>query len=262
MAIEKISENKRKQIINKSVNPLPNNPSKAGYRADEIKKAMFNFVTDEKDSVIDEINRVVDETNASFDDIDNTNQKTSKTIESINNNIKQLNDTVSDKVDKEEGKQLSSNDFSSEEKEKLAILNNYDDSEVRAGINEINSKIPAQVSSTNQLADKDFVNSSIETATATFKGTFEDLDLLKETPADKNDYAFYDHISNSNRVFDRYKYNGTEWVYEYTLNNSSFTDAQWKAINSGATAELINKILTNADNINTILNTLNNKIYE
>ena len=258
MAIEKISENKRKQIINKSVNPLPNNPSKAGYKADEIKKAMFNFVTDEKDSVIDEINRVVDETNASFEDIDNTNQKTSKTIESINNNIKQLNDTVSDKVDKEEGKQLSSNDFSSEEKEKLARLTNYDDSKVRAGIDEINSKIPSQASSINKLADKDFVNSSIETATATFKGTFEDLNLLKATSADKNDYAFYDHISNSNRVFDRYKYNGTEWVYEYTLNNSSFTDAQWKAINSGATAELINKILTNADNINTILNTLNN----
>lgn len=257
MAIEKISENKRKQIINKSVNPLPDNPSKAGYKADEIKKAMFNFVTDEKDSVVDEINRIVDETNASFDDIDNTNQETSKTIESINNTIKQINDTVSDKVDKEEGKHLSSNDFSSEEKEKLARLNNYDDSEVRADINKINSKIPVQASSSNKLADKDFVNSSIETATATFKGTFEDLDLLKATSADNNDYAFYDHISNSNRVFDRYKYNGTEWVYEYTLNNSSFTDAQWKAINSGATVELINQILTNADNINIILSTLN-----
>lgn len=258
MAIEKISENKRKQIINKSVNPLPNNPSKAGYKADEIKKAMFNFVTDEKDSVIDEINRVVDETNASFDDIDNTNQKTSKTIESINNNIKQLNDTVSDKVDKEEGKQLSSNDFSSEEKEKLAKLTNYDDSEVRAGIREIKSKIPAQASKDNKLADKDFVNSSIETATATFRGTFISLNDLLDTVADKNDYAFYNHVSNNNRQFMKYKWDGKTWKYEYTLNNSSFTDAQWKAINSGATAELINKILTNADNINTILNTLNN----
>lgn len=256
MAVNKISKISRDKIISKSVQPLPNNPGKAGMKADDVKKAMFAFVTDEKESVVEEINRIVEETNESINNIGNSNQEINKSIESINNNIKQINDKVSNKVEKEEGKGLSTNDFSTQEKNKLAGLNNYDDSDVKAGINEINSKIPAQASSSNKLADKDFVNSSIETATATFKGTFENLDLLKATLADKNDYAYYDHISNSNRVFDRYKHNGTEWVYEYTLNNSSFTDAQWKAINSGATAELINQILTNADSINSILNTL------
>jgi hypothetical protein len=35
----------------------------------------------------------------------------------------------------------------------------------------ITEKIPEQASSSNQLADKEFVNSSISTATATFRGT-------------------------------------------------------------------------------------------
>lgn len=92
-------------------------------------------------------------------------------------------------------------------------------------------------------ASKDFVNSSVQTATATFKGTYTVLEDLLLVEADNNDYAFYDHYIEGNRTFDRYKYNGEEWVYEYSLNNSSFTDAQWKAINSGITAELLNEIL-------------------
>ena len=36
------------------------------------------------------------------------------------------------------------------------------------------------------------------------------------------------------------------------MNNSSFTDAQWKAINSGSTAELIAQILINKEAINAL----------
>lgn len=40
-------------------------------------------------------------------------------------------------------------------------------------VSDIDAKIPAQASAQNQLADKNFVNSSIQTATATFKGNWE-----------------------------------------------------------------------------------------
>lgn len=126
---------------------------------------------------------------------------------------------------------------------------NNEKSNRETAINEIKAIIPNQASAQNQLADKDFVNSSIETATAVFKGTYTDLNVLKGIQADKNDYAFYDHYVEGNRTFDKYKYDGTQWLYEYSLNNSSFTDAQWKAINSGATIELINQILVNQANI-------------
>ena len=104
----------------------------------------------------------------------------------------------------------------------------------------VESKIPAQASAENQLADKAFVNSSISTATATFRGTFESLEALKAAEADKNDYAFWVHKDEAgNTCYDKYTYDGAEWRFEYRLNNSSFTAAQWAALNSGVTADVI-----------------------
>lgn len=108
-------------------------------------------------------------------------------------------------------------------------------------INTINSKIPSQASSTNQLADKDFVNSSIANDAATFQGTFETVNALPTTNVKKNDYAFIVSVtSEGNPEYKRYKYNGTQWIEEFTLNNSSFTANQWAAINSGITDTWIN----------------------
>ena len=111
---------------------------------------------------------------------------------------------------------------------------------VDSRINTVEAKIPAQASSTNQLADKDFVNSSISTATATFRGTVNSVAELPTTGIDINDYAFVNtKDSAGNTVYKRYKYDGSAWVFEYDLNNSSFTAAQWATINSGLTAELL-----------------------
>lgn len=104
-------------------------------------------------------------------------------------------------------------------------------------ITDINGKIPAQASTTNQLADKNFVNSSIATNTADFKGTYNSLADLEAVTADNNDYGFVVSTDGAgNTVYARYKYNGTSWVFEYNLNNSSFTSNQWATINSGATS--------------------------
>ena len=114
----------------------------------------------------------------------------------------------------------------------------------------VEDKIPAQATAENKLADKDFVNSSIATATATFRGTFDTLEALKAAQADKNDYAFWVHKDEvGNTCYDKYTYTGTEWLFEYRLNNSSFTAAQWAALNSGVTADVI-KTLQDADKAN------------
>ena len=101
--------------------------------------------------------------------------------------------------------------------------------------------VPEQASATNKLADKDYVNSSVATNTAYFKGTFDTLEELKAvTEVTNNDYGFVKGTDDSgNPVFNRYKFNGTEWIYEYSLNNSSFTAAQWNAVNSGVTSDKI-----------------------
>lgn len=145
-------------------------------------------------------------------------------------------------------------------------------------INNINSKIPSQATSENPLADKNFVNSSIATNTAYFKGTYDivnDLGLTVSatheqvaaalstaiTSVTNNDYCFVSipsttHVGDVDE-YDRYKYDGTSWVFEYSLNNSSFTSNQWEAINSGITSALVGQITTNANNIALKENTSN-----
>ena len=115
---------------------------------------------------------------------------------------------------------------------------------LQTAIDIINGKIPAQATAQNQLADKNFVNSSISTATADFKGTYNSLQDLEQVTANANDYAFVIATDAAgNTVYKRYKWvDGTGWRWEYDLNNSSFTAAQWAAIQSGITAALVTKL--------------------
>ena len=117
---------------------------------------------------------------------------------------------------------------------------------VKASVEDIQALIPNQATKDNQLADKDFVNSSISTNTANFLGTFNTLEEIEAlTDVTNNDYAFWKTTDTlGSVVFKRYKYiaDKQEWKFEYDLNNSSFTAEQWEAINSGITAELVAKI--------------------
>jgi hypothetical protein len=121
-------------------------------------------------------------------------------------------------------------------------------SDINSRVTTIESEIPAQASSSNQLADKNFVNSSIATNTANFIGTFNSVAELEAYSGQKddNDYAFVVSTDAAgNTVYNRYKWNGSAWLFEYALNNSSFTANQWAAINSGATTANIGQIATN-----------------
>lgn len=109
-------------------------------------------------------------------------------------------------------------------------------------IGAVESLVPAAAASGNELADKAFVNSTVATNSATFRGTFNSVADLQAYSGEKdnNDYAFVrgtDEAGNS--TYSRYKYTGSNWAFEYTLNNSSFTALQWAAINSGITASLV-----------------------
>jgi hypothetical protein len=115
----------------------------------------------------------------------------------------------------------------------------------------ISGLIPSEATTSNKLADKAFVNSSIATSTATFRGTFNSLAELEAYSGEKdeNDYAFVAETSGYATIYKRYKYDGSAWVFEYELNNSSFTAAQWATINSGATSATVTQVETNRTNI-------------
>ncbi len=49
---------------------------------------------------------------------------------------------------------------------------------LQEALNLLNGKVPAQASAQNQLADKAFVNSTVATNTAEFRGTVPSLSLI------------------------------------------------------------------------------------
>ena len=139
-------------------------------------------------------------------------------------------------------------------------------------ISTINGKIPAQASPSNQLADKSFVNSSVQTATANFRGSWDDWadvpsdaseypeDYAGSTTPTVNDYLVIqdasDYTEETLEGTWRFKYTGnwategkTGWIPEYQVNETPLTSDQLKALNSGITDTLVAQISTNQNDI-------------
>jgi hypothetical protein len=69
------------------------------------------------------------------------NSKATGDITELQEDVKQLQTDVKNKVDKVSGKGLSTNDYTTAEKNKLASLTNYNDSEVRELIAALTLKV-------------------------------------------------------------------------------------------------------------------------
>lgn len=79
MKINKTSQDVRYKIRKKSVLSLPNNPSEAGMKPDDIKKAFVAPIIDTKDSVLAELDRIVGETNDALSGVDKKINKVDNT---------------------------------------------------------------------------------------------------------------------------------------------------------------------------------------
>lgn len=118
-----------------------------------------------------------------------------------------------------------------------------------ARLDAIEEKVPVQASATNQLADKDFVNSSINSAAAFFRGNFTSKAAFDDYagPATNNDYVYIQSDETHNNEAWRYIYvddgeSEPGWQPQFRVNEAPFTDAQSKAINSGITDVLVSKL--------------------
>lgn len=141
---------------------------------------------------------------------------------------------------------------------------------LRTDVNAINSKIPNQASSENQLADKAFVNSSIQnmaafyvtydaqgnpfpTKQALVNSTQVYIDGQARASIGHNDYCIVVADESKHELSGdpttRYIYQGTldepydasKWAFQYVINNSGLTAEQLAAINSGITENLVTK---------------------
>lgn len=136
-------------------------------------------------------------------------------------------------------------------------------------IGSIESKIPTQASASNQLADKDFVNSSINSLAAFYITSDAQGDPFPTRAAlvagpwyfkgeqrnpTQNDYALVTEDETHDDKTSRFMYDGTQWVWQYDLNNTTFTAEQIAAINSGITSALVTQIGTNESAITSLQN--------
>lgn len=143
--------------------------------------------------------------------------------------------------------------------EDITNINNDITNNIKPRITSIEEKIPNQASATNQLADKDFVNSSINSSVAFFKGNFAtkaDLDAVQWQTTDdtlttfvsNNDYAYVESDETHDNEAWRYIYVLDEassgWQPQFRVNETPFTSVQLAAINSNITAEIVNNTKT------------------
>lgn len=181
------------------------------------------------------------------DTINSTKEELNTNINNVNNNLTGL---INGKQDKLNASQT--NAVNSGINALLVDRITYN----RDNINSINNKIPAQASSDNQLADKAFVNSSINSIAAYFitKNANGDSFATKaeltaattfysggvERVPTRNDYCIVIKDETHDNATTRYIYNNN-WEYQYTINETPLTAEQLAAINSGITSELVNE---------------------
>ena len=122
---------------------------------------------------------------------------------------------------------------------------------LNTSITSINWKIPSAATTENQLADKAFVNSSINAVAAYYItkdaqwdqfATKAELDAatvyysgwVVRVPT-RNDYTIVASDETHDNATTRYSYNNG-WEYQYTINETPLTQAQLNALNSGITS--------------------------
>ena len=228
----------------------------------KIDKIVLN---DNEQEIINKIvTLTIDKTTVGLSNVDNTSDlnkpistQTQTALDGLNqtitNNFNNLNSSIENETERAT---LAETEISTKLQQEMNTRV-QEHSEIQGKIDTINSKIPNQASSTNQLADKDFVNSTINSSAAFFKGSFESkaaLDAVQWQTTDSslttyvtnNDYAYVEADETHNNEAWRYIYvkdnTVSEWQPQFRVNESPFTQAQLDAINSGATADLINSI--------------------
>lgn len=116
-------------------------------------KNVVNANADELDTAKENIGDLQSGQGTASADITNLKNKVA-TLESDNTtNKSNISNLQSNKVDKIEGKGLSTNDFTNEYKEKLDDLENYDDTEVKKDISDIKEEQVEQNTNTDLVAD-------------------------------------------------------------------------------------------------------------
>lgn len=142
---------------------------------------------------------------------------------------------------------------------RLAI-SEISDTELGTRVSTIEGKIPSSATSTNQLADRNYLDNQLNQVAARYLSrdtsgnpfaSYEQFTSAQSsggffyagvsaTPT-KNDYVLVSSDSTHDNAVTRYWYTGSSWSFQYVVNNTPFTDAEWNAIRSGVTSAKVTK---------------------
>ena len=124
-------------------------------------------------------------------DAANAANEAAKAANDAVNKVGNIDKLLAQKVDKEEGKGLSTNDYTDQEKEKLAGLSNYDDTEIRKELSDKASKKELTEAAAGTLAEaKSYTDTEVEKTKEQVSAAFEqtlitidsgDVAMLKES---------------------------------------------------------------------------------
>lgn len=144
-----------------------------------------------------------------------------------------------------------------------------------SNISTINGKIPSAASTSNQLADKQYVDNAVQTNSAHFRGNWATWAAVPTSatsyPADDdgnktptvNDYMVVqdasDYTGETLEGAWQFTYTGTwstngkaGWLPRFQINEDPLTPSQQAALDSGITSTLVTQIGTNQSDISTI----------
>lgn len=139
-----------------------------------------------------------------------------------------------------------------------AQLRSSQDADLALAIYGINDKIPSAASSTNKLVDQVYMDNQMNQVAAKYLSrdvdgnpfaSYEQFVAAQSSGSffyagesaipTKNDYVLVSSDSTQGNAVTRYWYTGSSWSFQYVVNNTPFTDAEWAAIRSGVTADKI-----------------------
>ena len=170
------------------------------------------------------------------------------------------------KIQTETAERKASDNSLSERLSAEETARNAADTSLNKQVTAINSLVPNSASKDNILADRAFVNSSINSVTSFFRGSYASYESLVNKPwqtTDKdaeyyvhnNDYAFVETDETHKNEAWRYVYVESDdasengWKAQFKVNDTPFTQDQLNAINSNITKADVEKIKANELNI-------------
>ena len=109
-------------------------------------------------------------------------------------------------------------------------------------LEEIQEVIPDEASPDNMLATDD----NVATSSATFRGTSDPglteeqfLDWADSLEKDKNDYCNWLTTESGKTIYKRYKYDGTQWLFEYNVADPSSIPTALSQLTDDATHRVV-----------------------